>query len=144
MLVVVQALFLLGILLVHGLQEKEKGGLSFVIFLTITAVIVTPAIFALSFHSLVILEGINEKVKDADSMALFAFDLPAITAENFRVLSVLALMVINFFASVMVAMIRKWEIKSLVGIPAMMFSGYFMYQILMLAGSAVFGGLGAG
>ena len=74
-------------------------------------------------------------------MSLFALDTLAITPEKFKVLSVLALMVINFFAAVMVAMIRKWEVKSLVGIPAMIFSGYFMYYVLMILGNAVFGGL---
>ena len=81
----------------------------------------------------------------SNAPALLSLDSLAIEPDAFKTFSVQAVLVITFFSSLMVSMLQKGDIKGGVKyVPMMMIAGYFMYQILMLAGSAVFGGLSAG
>ena len=130
-------------------QDMEATNLSYVIFIAVIAVIVTPGLFALSFQFITVLEGVSSKVSAAsegsNAPALLSLDSLAIEPDAFKTFSVQAVLVITFFSSLMVSMLQKGDIKGGVKyVPMMMIAGYFMYQILMLAGSAVFGGLSAG
>ena len=129
-------------------QDMEATNLSYVIFITVIAIIVTPGLFALSFQFITVLEGVSEKVRDAGGSeatpSLLRLDELAITPDKFKTFSVQAVLLITFFSALMVSMIQKGDIKGGVKyIPMMMIAGWVMYQILMAAGHAVFGGLGS-
>ena len=129
-------------------QDMEATNLSYVIFIAVIAIVVAPGLFALSFQFLTVLENVSEKVAQAgaeNTTSFFNLTELSTTPESFREFSVQAVLVISFFASLMVSIIQKGNIKGGVKyIPMMMIAGYFTYQLLMAAGNLVFGGLVSG
>ncbi len=129
-------------------SEMTATNLSYVIFVSVIVLFVAPGLFALSFQFLTVLQNISEKIgnasggADAGSVSMpISFGNISVDPEIFQSFSVNALLVISFFASLMIAIIQTGTIKGGVKyIPMLMIGSFVMYKVLMFIATSVFAG----
>ncbi len=129
-------------------SEMAATNLSYVIFVAVIVLFVAPGLFALSFQFLTVLQNISEKIggasggAEAGSASLpISFGNISVQPDVFKSFSVNALLVISFFASLMISIIQTGTVKGGVKyVPMLMIGSYVMYQILMFAATSVFSG----
>jgi archaeal flagellar protein FlaJ len=128
-------------------SEMAATNLSYIIFIFVIVVIVTPGLFTLSFQFLSVLQNISGKLGTAGleqtSVSLpINFGGSSIEPVVFQQFSIYALLVISFFASLIISTIQRGSIRGGIKyIPVMMISSYLMYRVLMFFASQVFSGL---
>ncbi len=129
-------------------SEMAATNLSYVIFVAVIVLFVAPGLFALSFQFLTVLQGISEKVGsasggvEAGSAGLpISFGNISVQPGVFQSFSTNALLVISFFAALMISIIQTGTIKGGVKyVPMLMIGSYVMYHLLMFAATSVFSG----
>ena len=131
-------------------DEMAATNLSYVIFIGLIVVVITPGLFTLGFQFLGILESVGEKIGDAnldDSSVsgiapVISLDELAISPNQFRDFSIMAISVIGFFSSLMISLIQRGNILGgIVYIPFVILGALFFYFVFMNVADAVFGGL---
>ncbi len=127
-------------------SEMAATNLAYVIFVFVIVVIVTPGLFTLSFQFLTVLQNISAKISSAgiEEAAIklpINFESISIEPDVFKQFSINALLVISFFASLIISTIQKGSIRGGVKyIPIMMISSHLAYRVLMLLAAKVFSG----
>lgn len=128
--------------------EMASTNLSYVIFVAVIVLFVAPGLFALSFQFLTVLQSISEKIgsasggADAGSVSMpISFGNISVQPDVFQSFSTNALLVISFFASLMISIIQTGTIKGGVKyVPMLMIGSFIMYKALMFAATSVFSG----
>jgi Flp pilus assembly protein TadB len=94
-------------------KEMAATALSYIIFMSVIVLLVTPALFALSRQLLVILLGIGTKIGASvqPGMTAFSFTAPEINPASFNLFAVGAVGIIATFTSMIISIIEKGDIK---------------------------------
>ena len=104
---------------------------------------ISPLLFALSFHLLVIILNFVGRLAGASTSAL-PFSISAVTVdpESFRYFSISAIATIAFFSSLIVSIVEKGNVKSgLKYIPIFMIGSLALYFAFMKILGFVFSGI---
>lgn len=124
--------------------EMAATNLSYVIFVAVIVLVVAPGLFTLSFQFLGVLQNISGKVDTESSAGIglpINFGNVSVDPDTFKTFSMGAVAVIAFFASMMISMIQKGNIKAGVRyIPIMMVTSHLMYRLMMFAAEKTFAG----
>lgn len=127
-------------------EEMRATNLTYVIFVTVVVVIVAPALFTLSYQFLIVLQNFSSRIgtTTVQSAVELPISLGKITVDTstFRNFSLAALAAVSFFASLIVSIIQKGDIKAGVKyVPLFMAGSLVTYYILMQLATAVFSNL---
>src|SRR3989338_2726653 len=96
-------------------DEMSASAIAYIIFISVIVIVISPLLFALSFHLLnLILKFVGQLAFAAQraSSLPFAFSQVNINPQDFKIFSLLAIFVISFFSSLIVAIVEKGDIKS--------------------------------
>lgn len=123
-------------------EEMSANTLMFTIFIGVIVTVISPLLFALALNLLHILINVSATV--APALAASSSSMPftmkeiEIDSEDFKTFSVLALAIISIFASLILSIIQKGDIKSGVKyVPLFLFAAIIIYFIFL----SVFGGM---
>ncbi|MAG91770.1 hypothetical protein CMO83_03780 [Candidatus Woesearchaeota archaeon] len=126
-------------------QEMAASAIAYVIFISVIVVVISPLLFALSFHLLEVLTNFIDKLSFTTQSVRalpFAFSKASIETQDFRIFSLIALFVISLFSSLIVAIVEKGEIKGGVKyIPIYVFGAMGFYFLFMKILGSVFTGI---
>ena len=126
-------------------DEMSASAISYVIFISIIVIIISPLLFALSFHLLQLLIRFVDRlaVTTANVQSLpFTFSKTNVNPEDFRQFSVIALFVISLFSSMIVAIVEKDSVKGGIKyIPIYVFGSMSLYFLFVKALNILFGGI---
>ena len=116
-------------------DEMSASAIAYVIFISVIVIVISPLLFALSFHLLVITLKFIGKLTFATqrvaSLPLFLSKVN-VNPEDFRIFSIAAIFVISLFSSMIVAIVEKGEIKGGVKyIPIYIFGSITVYLLFM-------------
>jgi pilus assembly protein TadC len=128
-------------------KEMATTNMTYVIFIMVVVLLITPGLFALSYQLLIILGSFISKIgatQTSNSAVNLAFSVSriSISPSDFIAFSRYALILISVFSSMIVSMIRKGSIKAgVVYIPVFVTISLIVHSILVFLLSNVFGGL---
>jgi len=124
-------------------EEISASAISYIIFIAAIVIVISPLLFALSFHLLVIILNFVGRLAGASTSAL-PFSISAVTVdpESFRYFSISAIATIAFFSSLIVSIVEKGNVKSgLKYIPIFMIGSLALYFAFMKILGFVFSGI---
>tara|TARA_Y100000310_G_C20624148_1_gene784946 strand:- start:522 stop:1550 length:1029 start_codon:yes stop_codon:yes gene_type:complete len=126
-------------------EEISASAVIYMIFISAIVIFIAPLLFALSFNLLIVILGFVTKLSTATSGAtLLPFDVgeSSVDPDDFRFFSIMSLVIISFFSSLIVSIVEKGHIKSgLKYIPIFLFSSLALYFIFMKILTGVFSGI---
>ncbi|MCC7574600.1 type II secretion system F family protein [Candidatus Woesearchaeota archaeon] len=126
-------------------QEISSSVTTYVIFITVAAIIGAPLLLALSGQLLVIISSLTTGLDTGgSSSSFFSLDLSgdSISLEDFRIFSLVMLFFSSFFSSLIIGVIRKGSPKEgLKFIPAYLAVSYVLYFAAAILFSLLLGGL---
>ena len=126
-------------------EEISASAVTYMIFISAIVIFIAPFLFALSFNLLIVILGFVTKLSTATSGAtLLPFDVgeSSVDPDDFRFFSIMSLVIISFFSSLIVSIVEKGHIKSgLKYIPIFLFSSLALYFIFMKILTGVFSGI---
>ena len=117
-------------------EEMSANTLMFTIFIGAIVTVISPLLFALALNLLNILVGVSATVAPAlsNSQMDLPFDLQEISVDinEFKTFSVLALGIISIFASLILSIIQRGDIKSGIKyVPLFLFIAIALYFIFL-------------
>ncbi|MCC7574308.1 type II secretion system F family protein [Candidatus Woesearchaeota archaeon] len=122
-------------------EEMAANTLMFTIFIGAIVTVISPLLFALALNLLEILIGVSATVAPAlssSSSTPFSMNEIEINSEDFKIFSVMALTLISIFASLILSIIQKGDIKSGIKyVPLFVFVALTLYFLFL----GIFGGL---
>lgn len=126
-------------------EEMSASAIAYVIFISVIVVVISPLLFALSFHLLQVLINFITKLSFATQNARglpFAFSKVNVSIGDFRKFSIIALFVISLFSSLIVAIVEKGNIRGGIKyIPIYIFGAMGFYFFFMKVLTSVFSGI---
>jgi len=126
-------------------DEMSAAAISYVIFISVIVVVISPLLFALSFNLLTLITKFMSKILAATksgSSLPFAFSEISIAPDDFKVFSIAAIFVIAFFSSLIVAIVEKGDMKGGVKyIPIYTFGSIIFYLLFMKVLTTLFSGI---
>jgi len=127
-------------------EEMSASTLTYMIFIGAIVILIAPGLFALSYQLLKVMSGFGSRLADANMQNLpIHISGHAINIGDFRTFSILAILMISLFSSMLISIIEKGDIKGGVKyIPAFMISSMFFYFVFMAVLGTLFGGLSFG
>jgi len=124
-------------------EEMSASTLTYMIFIGAIVIIIAPALFGLSYYLLHIMIGFSSQLSNMNSANMpISFSADSINPEDFKTFSIVAILTISFFASLIMSLIEKGDIKGGIKyIPAFMVSSVIFYYIFLFAFGYFFGGI---
>ena len=125
-------------------QEMAASTLTYVIFISAIVIVIAPVLFALSFQLLQVMVGFMGRFAGLNipNMAISISGENTIDPQNFKTFSFFAIGIISVFASMIISIINKGDIKSgLKYIPVFLTASIIAYIVAMNMLSGVFAGL---
>jgi len=125
-------------------KELVASVTSYIIFITITAIIISPVLFALSFNLMQIIQNLGEKITSTSSYDIIPISLgkKSIDPKDFIIFSKISLVIISSISSMIVADLREGSIKAgLKYIVIFTPVAYFTYIIMLNLFTSIFGTL---
>lgn len=126
-------------------NELSASAITYVIFISVIVVVISPLLFALSFNLLILLINFigNLSVATQNVRGLpFIFSRVNINPDNFRIFSIIAIFVVSLFSSLIVSIVEKGYIKAGVKyIPLFVFGSLGFYFLFMKILGVFFGGI---
>jgi pilus assembly protein TadC len=128
-------------------KEMAATNMTYVIFIMVVVLLISPGLFALSHQLLIILGSFISKIggTQATSSAInlpFSVSRISIAESDFVVFSRYALVLISIFSSMIVSMIRRGSIKAGVAyIPVFITISLIVHSVFVFLLSKIFGGL---
>ncbi len=124
-------------------DEMAANTLMFTIFIGAIVMVISPLLFALAFNLLSILINvmiqIGPALQQSTSSVPFKFESGSLRVDDFKIFSSLALAVISIFASMILSIIQRGDIKSGVRyIPFFVAVAVLLYNFFMIVLGAVF------
>ena len=126
-------------------DDISASAVTYTIFISAIVIVISPLLFALSYHLLIMIMGFVAKLAVATSRASslpFAISEVSASPEDFRLFSTAAILIIAFFSSLIVSIVEKGNIKSGIKyIPIFMIGSVAMYYLFLNILSLVFGSI---
>ena len=125
-------------------EEISAAATAYIIFISAIVIVIAPLLFTLSFHLLIVIINFISKVFDAGSLGILPFSIgqAPIDPNSFKYFSLISLLVISFFSSIIVSTVEKGNIKSgLKYIPIFLIGSFAFYWLFMNILSVFFSGL---
>jgi pilus assembly protein TadC len=124
-------------------EEMSASTLTYMIFIGAIVIIIAPGLFALSYYLLHVMIGFSDQLSNMNSANMpISFSANSIKPEDFKIFSIIAILMISFFSSLITSLIEKGDIKGgLKYIPAFMISAIIFYYIFISAFGYFFGGI---
>ncbi len=134
---------------IHKTNDLKKrlatNAFSFLMFITIIVIFIAPGLFALSQNLLIVIESFVGNLQAADLSAVslpIKFDTIAVTPEDFFNFARASLIIISFFASLIVSIISKGEMKAGVKyVPIFILGSVLSHLFFVKILTTMFGGL---
>ena len=126
-------------------DDISASAVSYTIFISAIVIFISPLLFSLSFHLLIVILSFVSKLS-ASTASIgslpITFSEVSIKPEDFKLFSIMAIFMISLFSSLIVSIVEKGNIKSgLKYIPIFMLSSLFLYFMFMKGLSLVFGSI---
>ncbi len=124
-------------------KELIASVMSYIIFISVTAVIISPILFALSFNLMKIIQSLGEKLATSSYSSLpINLGYKTINPEDFILFSKICVIIISSIAGMIIADLREGSIKAgikylLIFIPV----AYFTYLGMLNVFTSIFGAL---
>src|SRR3989338_8391640 len=126
-------------------EDISASVVAYTIFIGALVIFVSPLLFSLSFHLLIVILGFVTNLAAVTSRVEslpFAFTKVSVDPESFKYFSIAAISTISFFSSLILSILEKGNIKSgLKYIPIFLFSSLILFFIFMKILGLVFSGL---
>ena len=126
-------------------DELSASAIAYVIFISVIIIAISPLLFALSYHLLLLIIGFIGQLSSATqrvSNSPFVFSSVNVDPGDFRTFSMVAIFVISLFSSLIVAIVEKGDVKGGIKyIPIYVFGSIAFYFIFVKLLGAVFGGI---
>ncbi len=127
---------------VHLKKEMIAAVMNYIIFITIIAVVVSPALFALSFNLLTIIQSLGARLTSTGTVGVlpFSFGQISVKPEDFITFSRWAVGVISIFSAFIISNIRTGTWKGSVKfIPIFVGLSLIIYEISLKVLTLLFG-----
>jgi pilus assembly protein TadC len=127
-------------------EEMSASTLTYMIFIGAIVIFIAPALFGLSYYLLNVMIGFSTQLSGMNSANMpISFSADSIHPEDFKTFSIIAILTISFFSSLIVSLIEKGDLKGGIKyIPAFMVSSVIFYYIFLAAFGYFFGGISPG
>jgi len=116
-------------------EEMSASAIAYVIFISVIVVLISPLLFALSYHLLLLILNFIAKISLATQRGTnlpFVFSKTNVHPGDFRTFSIVAIFVISLFSSLIVSIVEKGDMKGgLKYIPIYVFGSLALYFIFM-------------
>lgn len=126
-------------------NEMSASAIAYIIFISVIVVVISPLLFALSFHLLAIITNFVGQLSSATQRvgALpFAFSKINVNPQDFRIFSIISIFVISFFSSLIVSIVEKGDMKGGVKyIPIYISGSILFYAVFMKVLGTLFAGI---
>ena len=126
-------------------DEMSASAIAYVIFISVIVVVISPLLFALSFHLLILIINFIGQLSVATqrvSALPFVFSKVNIDPADFKLFSIAAIFAISLFSSLIVAIVEKGDMKGGIKyIPIYIFGSMALYTIFMKVLGALFAGI---
>lgn len=126
-------------------DELSASAIAYVIFISVIVVVISPLLFALSFHLLILIIKFIGQLSTATQRVTalpFLFSKINVNPDDFRLFSVIAIFVISLFSSLIVSIVEKGDMKGgLKYIPIYIFGSIGLYFFFMKILGTLFTGL---
>jgi pilus assembly protein TadC len=126
-------------------DEMSASAIAYVIFISVIVVVISPLLFALSFHLLILIINFVGQLSSATqrvSALPFVFSKINVNPQDFRIFSTAAIIIISFFSSLIVSVVEKGDMKAGIKyIPIYIFGSMALYAIFMKVLGALFAGI---
>lgn len=126
-------------------DEMSASAIAYIIFISMIVIVISPLLFALSYHLLILIIGFASKLSSATqrvSNLAFVFGKVALDPAIFKTFSVIAIGVISFFSSLIVSIVEKGDMKGgLKYISIYIFGSLSSYFLFMKILSSLFTGI---
>ena len=126
-------------------DEMSAAAIAYVIFISVIVVVISPLLFALSFHLLVLIINFVGQLSVATrGVTALPFLFSKVTADpgDFRLFSILTIFVISLFSSLIVSIVEKGDIRGgLKYIPIYVLGSISLYFFFMKLFGALFAGI---
>lgn len=126
-------------------DEMSASAIAYVIFISVIVIVISPLLFALSFHLLILIINFVSQLSVATqrvSALPFSFSKVSVDPQDFRIFSTVAIIVISFFSSLIVSIVEKGDIKGGIKyIPIYIFGSMALYTIFMKVLGTLFAGI---
>ena len=125
-------------------KELSANVTTYVIFISFATIVAAPLLFALSSHLLFIVSNLMLKLDVPSGITTFSinFSEAGMSIRDFRIFAITCLVITSYFSSVIIATIRKGDIKAGVKyIPIFIFSTIILFLIFSAVISRLFGSI---
>ncbi len=125
-------------------DELSASAIAYIIFISVIVIVISPLLFALSFHLLILLLNFVSKLFVATQQATlpFSFSKVNIDPDDFKIFSMAVIFVVSFFSSLIVSIVEKGDIKGGVKyIPIYIFGSITLYFFFMKLLGTLFAGI---
>jgi len=126
-------------------EDISASAIAYIIFISVIVIFIAPLLFSLSFNLLIVVLSFISRLSTASSrVESLPFSVGEVTIDptDFRTFSIIALLVIAFFSSLIVSIVEKGNVKSgLKYIPIFVIGSLTIYFIFMKILGSVFSGL---
>lgn len=126
--------------------EMAASVITYMIFIGAIVMFISPALFALSYHLLDFIDQFINKLAASPSATTSTLSIPfkkdMISVDEFRQFSLVAVLTVSVFSSLIVSIIEKGNLRGAIKfIPIFVVGSMFCYFIFMIILNAVFGGI---
>ena len=125
-------------------KELSANVTTYVIFISFATIVAAPLLFALSSQLLVIVSNLMLNLDVPSGITTFSINLSEVgmSIKDFRIFAITCLVITSYFSSVIIATIRKGEIKAGVKyIPIFIVSTIALFLIFSVVISKLFGSI---
>ncbi|MGV8171406.1 MAG: type II secretion system F family protein [Candidatus Woesearchaeota archaeon] len=125
-------------------EEMNASTLTYMIFIGAIVIVVAPALFALSYYLLTVMSTFSSQLSSMNAPGMpVTFSADAVNISDFKIFSIMAILLSSFFSALIVSLIEKGDIKGGIKyVPAFMVSSIIVYQVMLFVFGYFFGGVG--
>lgn len=123
-------------------NQMATNTLAFTIFIGAIVLVISPLLFALSYNLLIVLISVTDILGSATATSDISFSVSTIQVnpEDFEIFSILALGTISLFASMIISIIQKGDIKGGIKyLPFFLFTSTILYLFFQAILQNIFG-----
>jgi len=124
--------------------EMAASVITYMIFIGAIVIVISPALFALSYHLLLFLSSFIARLAESGSInsSVFSFKKDSIDVDAFRQFSFTAVLTVSILSSMIVSIIERGDIRAgLKYIPIFVLGSLFCYFIFSVILDSVFGNI---
>ncbi len=126
-------------------DEMSAAAIAYVIFISVIVVVISPLLFALSLHLLILIISFVAKLSGATQRAAalpFVFSKVSVNPADFKTFSIIVIFLISLFSSLIVAIVEKGDMKGgLKYIPIYVFGSMALYFFFVNLLGKLFAGI---